>query len=85
MNTLNPLAPGEEPFSSSIDYKDFFENGAVGLHIVDASGRILHANFAELRLLGFRPEDYIGHQIEDFYEEKAVIDDIGEAQTGRKH
>jgi PAS domain S-box-containing protein len=76
MNTLNPLAPGEEPFFSSIDYKDFFENGAVGLHIVDASGRILHANSAELRLLGFRAEDYIGHQIEDFYEEKAAIDDI---------
>lgn len=62
----------------SVDYEDFFENAAVGLHIVDADGRIVHANSAELRLLGYEPAEYIGQEIAAFYDDRAVIRDIME-------
>ena len=57
-------------------YEDFFENGGVGLHMVDASGRILHANKAELNLLGYRAEEYIGLDIASFHADQHAIQDI---------
>ena len=59
-----------------VDYEDFFENGGVGLHVVDAQGSILHANRAELDLLGFTPEEYIGSNIASHYVDQAAIRDI---------
>jgi hypothetical protein len=38
------------------DFEEFFENGAIALHIVGA-GTILHANRAELELLGYLPKN----------------------------
>jgi PAS domain S-box-containing protein len=69
-------AQGLESADSEFDYKDFFENGAVALHLVSADGIILHANQAELDLLGYRAEDYIGHRIADFHADQHVIEDI---------
>ena len=45
------------------DLEDFFENGAVGLHIVDGDGTILRANKAELALLGYSAEEYVGRRM----------------------
>jgi PAS domain S-box-containing protein len=56
--------------------EDFFENGAVGLHIVAGDGTILRANRAELSLLGYRAEEYIGRQISDFHADEDTICDI---------
>ena len=58
------------------DLEDFFENGAVGLHIVSGDGIILRANRAELELLGYAPEEYIGQPIAKFHADAPVIDDI---------
>lgn len=60
----------------SINYEDFFENGGVGLHFVDATGRILHANKAELNLLGYAADKYVGSNIADHYADAGVIEDI---------
>lgn len=60
----------------SVNYEDFFENAAVGLHIVDADGRIVHANSAELGMLGYEPAEYVGQEIAAFYEDKTVIQDV---------
>jgi PAS domain S-box-containing protein len=49
------------------DLEDFFENGELGLHIVAHDGRILRANKAELKLLGYSAEEYIGHHIAEFH------------------
>jgi PAS domain S-box-containing protein len=62
--------------SLDFDYQDFFENGAVALHLVSADGVILHANKAELDLLGYPTEDYVGRHIAEFYPERDMIDDI---------
>ncbi len=61
---------------SQMQLTDFVENATIGMHWVGADGRILWANQAELDLLGYDREDYIGHSITEFHVEKAVIDDI---------
>jgi PAS domain S-box-containing protein len=58
------------------DLEDFFENGAVALHIVGSEGTIMRANKAELDLLGYEPEEYLGHHIAEFHADRPVIDDI---------
>lgn len=58
------------------DLEDFFENSAVGLHIVSGDGIILRANRAELDLLGYAAEEYIGRHITEFHADPPVIDDI---------
>ena len=58
------------------DYLDFVENAAVGLHWVGADGIILWANQAELDLLGYSREEYVGRAIADFHTDPGVIADI---------
>lgn len=76
MGEFGGLKDGFSSMSRPSDFEDFFENGAIGLHMVDASGRILHANKAELSLLGYEAEDYIGRDIANFHADQHVIDDI---------
>ncbi|HEY6862855.1 MAG TPA: ATP-binding protein, partial [Burkholderiales bacterium] len=46
---------------------DFVENAVEGLHKVGPDGSILWANEAELELLGYAPEEYIGHHVAEFH------------------
>ncbi len=55
---------------------DFFDNAAVGLHWVGPDGTILRANRAELEMLGYAPEEYIGRHIAEFHADPEVIEDI---------
>jgi PAS domain S-box-containing protein len=55
---------------------DFIENAAVGLHWVGPDGTILWANQAELDLLGYQREEYIGRRISEFFIDQEVIGDI---------
>ncbi|WP_338304925.1 PAS domain S-box protein, partial [Bradyrhizobium ottawaense] len=66
----------EEVRHKTQDLEDFFENSAVGLHIVSGEGIILRANRAELALLGYSPEEYIGRHIAEFHADAPVIGDI---------
>jgi PAS domain S-box-containing protein len=61
---------------AALDFEDFFENGSVCLHFVDADGVILHANKAELELLGYSPDEYVGRHIGEFHADEDVIADI---------
>ncbi len=69
-------AKEEELHRSEEQLRDFFENGTVALHRVDADGRILWANRAELDLLGYRADEYIGRPISDFHADQVLIADI---------
>jgi PAS domain S-box-containing protein len=55
---------------------DFLENAVEGLHQVGADGTILWANKAELDLLGYEPDRYIGHHIAEFHVDREVIGHI---------
>lgn len=58
------------------DLADFFEHAAFGLHWVGPDGIILRANQAELDMLGYTQEEYVGHPIADFHVDREVIEDI---------
>lgn len=55
---------------------DFIENAPIGLHWVGPDGTILWVNQTELDLLGYEKEEYVGHNIEEFHADSAVIRDI---------
>lgn len=55
---------------------DFIENGSLPLHWVDGNGIIIWANQAELDLLGYSKEEYIGYPISDFHADADVIQEI---------
>ncbi len=61
---------------SEAELTDFFENAAIGLHWVGADGIVLRVNQAELDLLGFSREEYVGHHIAEFHVDQNVIEDI---------
>src|SRR5581483_12197105 len=58
------------------DIRDFLDNASMGLHAVGPDGIILWANQAELDLLGYTREEYIGRSIQDFHEDEFAIADI---------
>jgi len=56
--------------------RDFIETSTISLHWVGMDGTILWANQAELDLLGYPRDEYIGRNIVDFHADEAVISDI---------
>lgn len=58
------------------ELQDFFDNALEGLHRVGPDGLIQWANKAELRLLGYTAEEYIGHPITQFHADPDVIREI---------
>ncbi|WEX07683.1 PAS domain S-box protein [Chelativorans sp. AA-79] len=74
---ISQLAEAQEEFQrSKDDLDDFFENAAIGLHVVAQDGTILRANRAELDMLGYERSEYIGRHIADFHADEPVIADI---------
>ena len=76
MSTVLDRKPRSVEQDPALDFEDFFENGAVCLHFVDADGIILHANKAELDLLGYSAEEYVGRHISEFHVDESAIADI---------
>jgi len=58
------------------ELEDFFQNSPVGLHWVGPDGIVLRVNEAELALLGYSREEYVGHHISEFHESPGTIHDI---------
>jgi PAS domain S-box-containing protein len=56
--------------------RDFVENATIGLHRVGPDGTILWANRAELDMLGYTEEEYIGRPIAAFHADRPIIEDI---------
>ena len=78
-------AAEDELRRSEQELADFFENATVGLHWVGPDGTILRANRAELDMLGYSREEYVGRPIADFHADEDVICDIlKRLQAGEK-
>jgi PAS domain S-box-containing protein len=58
------------------ELSDFFENAPVGLHCVDADGKILRANRAELELLGHSADEYVGRNVAEFHADPEKAQEI---------
>jgi PAS domain S-box-containing protein len=67
--------PGTET-TDFVDLEDFFENGAIGLHVVAGDGIILKANKAELAMMGYPADEYVGRNIAEFHADRSTINDI---------
>jgi PAS domain S-box-containing protein len=66
-----------EPLSYVADEVcDFLERAAIPMHIVASDGTVLWANRAELDLLGYSAEEYVGRNIADCHADRPVIEDI---------
>ncbi|AKJ27150.1 PAS domain S-box protein [Caldimonas brevitalea] len=61
---------------SEAELAEFFENATVGLHWVGPDGKVLRVNRAELEMLGYSKEEYVGHPVADFHADDDVICDI---------
>lgn len=61
---------------SQSELSHFVETAHIGMHWVNADGIIKWANAAEMNLLGYRPEEYIGQHISKFHADEEVISDI---------
>lgn len=55
---------------------NFIETASIGLHWIGPDGIILWANEADMKLLGYQPEEYIGRHIAEFYVDPQVIENI---------
>ena len=58
------------------ELSDFIENAVEGLHQVGPEGRILWANPAQLRLLGYSADEYIGNRLAEFYVDRNRFDEF---------
>jgi PAS domain S-box-containing protein len=58
------------------DFRDFAETAAFGLHWVGPDGIVLWVNQAELDMLGYSREEYVGHHISEFHADAPVIEDM---------
>jgi PAS domain S-box-containing protein len=61
---------------SEQELSDFFETATIGLHWVGPDGIILRVNQAELDLLGYTRDEYVGRHIAEFHSDCHVIEDI---------
>lgn len=61
---------------SERELADFFHNANVGLHWVGPDGVIERANQEELRMLGYRADEYVGHPLVEFHEDRRVAETI---------
>ena len=68
--TVTTLQQREEELS------DVLVNAAEGIHCVTVDGIVTWANRAELDMLGYTTEEYVGRYITDFHVDRAVIDDL---------
>jgi PAS domain S-box-containing protein len=57
-------------------FRDYFDNATIGLHWVNKDGIVVWANDAELAMLGYSREEYIGHHISEFHADERIINDI---------
>src|SRR5271155_72706 len=58
------------------ELSDFIENAVEGLHQLGPEGRILWANPAQLKLLGYTADEYIGHRLVEFYVARERFDEF---------
>jgi PAS domain S-box-containing protein len=61
---------------NSQELSEFFQNATEAIHWVGPEGTILRANQAELSMMGYSAEDYIGRNVAEFHIDQDVVADI---------
>jgi PAS domain S-box-containing protein len=63
---------------------EFFDNAPIGLQWLGLDGTILRANQAQLSLLGYARENYLGHRFAEFDLEEIVTNDLIAQLAGKE-
>ncbi len=58
------------------ELNDLFETASVALNWVGSNGIILWANQAELAMLGYASNTYVGHHVLEFHADKTLLDEF---------
>jgi PAS domain S-box-containing protein len=61
---------------SENELSDFFETATIGMQWVAPDGKILRVNEAELDMLGYTREEYLGHHISEFHVDRESIEEV---------
>jgi len=61
---------------SDSELREFLDDATVGLRVMSPEGRILWANRAELKMVGYSEREYIGHHIDEFLVEPGAAADL---------
>ena len=69
-------ALADQARASREELAEFVENATIAMHRVGPDGTILWANRAELDMMGYAPEHYIGRNIAEFHADPETIADI---------
>lgn len=65
------------------ELQDFLDNAPEGMHWVAEDGIILWANRAELQMLGYQPNEFVGKHVAQFHADKqAIADMLGRLSRG---
>ncbi len=73
----------EDASRSRRELEDFFDNATVGMNWAGPDGRIIRANQAELDLLGYAKDEYVGRRIQDFHVDPDIAQDaLRRVQSG---
>ena len=57
------------------ELEDFFDHAPVGMRWDSADGTILRVNEAELKLLGYSRQEYLGHNVTEFFVDESAAKD----------
>ena len=58
------------------ELSEFLENSLEGICTIAPNGRVVWANDATLRLLGYRSSQFVGHHIGEFFTDHEVMEDV---------
>ena len=59
-----------------LDLEDFFEHATVGMCWLGPDGTIVRANPAELDLVGYGRDEYVGRDVRQFHVDPQIVDDV---------
>jgi PAS domain S-box-containing protein len=66
----------EQMSCDSDEFEDFFENCGFAIRVLASDGTILRANAAELELVGYAADEYVGRPFANFCTDRTVADDF---------
>ncbi len=67
------LISGNTKLDENTELADFFENSPIGMLWVAGDGTVLKANKFKLEMLGYKEEEFVGHNIGEFHPDKANL------------
>jgi PAS domain S-box-containing protein len=70
--------------AAAAELADFFDTASMAMHWVGPDGTILRTNQAELDMLGYTAEEYVGHHISEFHVDQPGIDNVMRRLTSGK-